>query len=347
MNNIIEILYTQNSRPDLWNDWQWQLKNSVISGTQLLSVFKTKDKDGDIKEVEKKYSTRITPYYLSLIAQEAEHDPVLMQCLPTSEELTENDKFKDDPFEEAENMSMPGVIHRYKDRLVLLVSDMCAMNCRHCTRKNILGNKIGLYADDELQKAFNYIKGEKDVREVLISGGDPFMLETARLDYILSSLSEIEHVEVMRIGTRVPVVLPMRIDDELCQMLARHRPLWINTQFNHPVELTEYAVKASDKLIRVGIPVSNQSVLLKGINDNIDVMRELCLKLQRNMIRPYYVFQCDPVAGAGHFEADISVGIEMEEELRRSVGGLALPRFVADMPNSKGKISLRMLGSKA
>ena len=344
MNSLIEALLPKSRDPELWGDWRWQLKHSITSINQFLSMF---DVHGDIviyyKAVIEKYPIRITPYYLSLIGADGyEKDPIIEQCLPAIEEIKKSCELAD-PFAEIEHMPVPGIIHRYKDRLVLLVSDVCAMNCRHCTRKNILGDNIALHSDAELQQAFDYIKGAKEVREVLISGGDPFMLETERLDYILSNVTSIDHVEVMRIGTRVPAVLPMRIDDELCRVLAKYRPLWINTQFNHPSELTEVAMQACDKMIRAGLPVSNQAVLLKGVNDDVDIMRELCIKLQSNMIRPYYVFQCDPVAGTEHFRTELSVGIEIEEELRQSIGGLALPRFVADLAGTDGKVPLHQV----
>lgn len=346
MKSLDKLLSQKSLSPGLWNDWRWQVKNSISSTKEFLSMFGV---EGSIaryyKEVIKQYPVRITPYYLSLISLgDPEQNPILGQCLPNIQEIkhTTGD-VKEDPFGEVQHMPVPGIIHRYKDRLVLLVTDQCAMNCRHCTRKNILGDAVALHSDEQLQKAFDYIKGEKNVREVLISGGDPLMLDTARLDYILSKVSLINHVEVMRIGTRIPVVMPMRIDEELCQMLARYRPLWINTQFNHPIELTAAAVSACDNLIRSGLPLSNQAVLLKGINDDMAVMRELCVKLQRNMIRPYYVFQCDPVVGTDHFRTELSVGIKMEEELMRSIGGLALPRFVADLPDTESKVPLSKL----
>ncbi len=346
MNSVNDILVTKSEAPELWENWHWQLENSIITAKQFLSIFGVSGRMATSYEaVLEKYPVRITPYYLSLVESDvAERHPVLSQCFPAVEEIKKSSNdVKDDPFGEIDHMPVAGIIHRYKDRLVLLVSDVCAMNCRHCTRKNILTDQIALYSDEELQKAFAYIKNRESVREVLVSGGDPFMLETTRLDYILSNLAGIDHVEVIRIGTRVPVVLPMRIDGELCRMLAKYRPLWINTQFNHPVELADDALRACDRMICAGLPVSNQAVLLKGINDDVNIMRELCLKLQRNMIRPYYVFQSDPVAGTEHFRTELSVGIEMEEELRRSIGGLALPRFVADLPDTAGKMPIRQI----
>ena len=345
MKKYDNILQVQHDYPALWHEWRWQLENSIHSVEQLLSllpvdIFRNL-KESVGKEVTDRYPMRITPYYLSVALRGNEcSDAVLKQCMPDIAEIEHAD-LPEDPFSETEHMPVPGIIHRYQDRLVLLVSDICAMNCRHCTRKNILGDNIALYDDIKLERAFAYIRQQSAVREVLVSGGDPLMLETARLDYILRGLQAIEHVEVIRIGTRIPVVLPMRIDDDLCDMLAKYRPLWLNTQFNHPAELTAEAISACDKLIRAGIPVSNQAVLLKGVNDSVDVMRRLCCSLQNNLIRPYYVFQCDPVRGVEHLRTDVAAGVEMEDRLRQSIGGLALPRFVADMPDTGGKVPLK------
>jgi lysine 2,3-aminomutase len=214
------------------------------------------------------------------------------------------------------------------------------MYCRHCTRKNTL-EEMTPGENIDFDAALEYIAEHPQVREVLISGGDPLLLNTERLDRLLGRIQAIEHIEVVRIGTRVPVVLPMRIDNELSAMLSSHKPLWINTQFNHPRELTKEALTACRRLTDAGIPVSNQSVLLKGINDDFETMRALCAKLQRNLIRPYYVFQCDPIIGISHFRTDIRNGVELEKKLRESIGGLALPRFVADHPGEKSKITLK------
>ncbi len=345
MKKYDNILQVQHDNPALWHEWRWQLENSIYSVEQLRSLLPVdicrNPKESVSRKVTDRYPMRITPYYLSVALQGNDRaDAVLKQCMPDIAEIKHTD-LPEDPFSETEHMPVPGIIHRYKDRLVLLVSDICAMNCRHCTRKNILGDSIALYDDIQLERAFAYIRQQPAVREVLVSGGDPLMLETSRLDYVLRGLQAIEHVDVIRIGTRIPVVLPMRIDDELCDMLAKYRPLWINTQFNHPAELTDEAITACDKLIRTGIPVSNQAVLMKGVNDNIDVMRKLCCSLQSNLIRPYYVFQCDPVRGVEYLMTDIALGMEMEEQLRQSIGGLALPRFVADMPGTAGKVPLK------
>jgi lysine 2,3-aminomutase len=248
-------------------------------------------------------------------------------------------EFSADPFREEPTAISKGIVHRFQDRVLLAATNNCAMYCRHCTRKNTLGEMCP-QENSGFETALQYIAEHPQVREVLISGGDPLLLNTEVLDRLLGRIHSIKHIEVVRIGTRVPVVLPMRVDSELSAMLAGHKPLWINTQFNHPRELTKEALTACRRLTDAGIPVSNQSVLLKGVNDDFETMHALCAKLQRNLIRPYYLFQCDPIAGIPHFRTDISAGVELEKRLRESIGGLALPRFVADLPGEKSKTAV-------
>jgi len=224
--------------------------------------------------------------------------------------------------------------------VVALVTDRCAVNCRHCTRKNTV-RKLGQDMNpDRMRGMIDYIRRTTAIREVIVSGGDPLVLETEVLDSLLGSLRSIRHVEVLRLGTRAPVVLPMRIDDELCAVLAAHRPLWVNTQFNHPAELTAESMAACEALIQRGIPVSNQCVLLKGVNDDFATMRDLCNDLQAHLVRPYYVFLCDPVRGTAHLRTEESVALQLKESLQRELGGLAMPRFVRDVPNAPCKAEL-------
>jgi len=298
-----------------------------------------------LERVMARYPFRATPYYLSLIDWEDPADPVRLQCLPDARELDWTagktpEGWGPDPFDEAHDMPAPGLVHRFPDRALILAATECAVNCRHCTRKNTLSAIGPGPGRERFEAALAYIAAHPGIREVIISGGDPLLLEDSVLDRLLGSLTAIGHVEVLRLGTRVPVVLPMRLDAELCDMLATHRPLWVNTQFNHPVEVTPDAVQACEMLLQCGIPVSNQCVLLRGVNDSAETMRKLCNALQRNMIRPYYVLQCDPVAGTEHFRTELSAGGDMAETLRRQVGGLSLPRFVADVPGEAGKVPL-------
>jgi len=330
-----------------WDSWRWQLNNSLQGYDDLLKLLLKTDQKKRYKNTDKltlqklvaRYRFRVTPYYLSLINWSDSNDPIRLQCIPDLRELDNQYEYSCDPFFEMQTAPNASFVHRYPDRVLLVATNNCAAYCRHCTRKNTLDNmpQTGTKAYDQ---ALLYIAEHPRVREVLISGGDPFLLDIAKLDKLLSRIHAIEHVEVVRIGTRVPVVLPMRVNDDLVDMLRQHKPLWINTQFNHPRELTKEAIKACRNLVDAGIPVSNQSVLLKNINDSIDVMRELCAKLQLNLIRPYYVFQCDPIVGISHFRTDISVGVELENALQESLGGLCLPRFVADVPGKKSKTPL-------
>lgn len=324
-----------------WNDWRWQLQNRLdgIHGLEkLVNLHGPVFELGAIAPVVATYRFLSVPYYLGLIDWSNAQDPIRLQCIPDPRELDVDPLGNDDPFRELSHGGVPGLVHRFPDRVLLAVTTVCAMACRHCTRKNTLALP-GMVLDDH-QSALAYIAAHTQVREVLLSGGDPLLLETENLDELLGALLAIPHVEVVRIGTRVPVVLPMRVDDALIEMLRRHRPLWLNTQFNHPRELTPAAVNACGRFVDAGIPVSNQTVLLKGVNDGLEVMRDLCCGLQRARIRPYYVFLCDPVGGISHFRVDRHVASALQEGLRTSVGGLCLPRFVEDVPGAKGKVMI-------
>jgi lysine 2,3-aminomutase len=333
------------TRKSDWQDWRWQLQQSQRGLEGLLQLLQEQGcsaKIEQLKPVVARYRFQATPYYLSLINWHDPADPIRLQCLPDPRELDNRDEFSTDPFSEIQTANAAGVVHRYPDRVLLPATTACAVYCRHCTRKNTLETSLAS-APSQFGLALEYIRQHPEIREVLISGGDPLLLEETLLDSLLRQLHAIEHIEVVRIGTRVPVVLPMRINARLAQTLRRHGPLWINTQFNHPRELTNEAVKACGILTDAGIPVSNQSVLLKGVNADFETMYELCAKLQRNRIRPYYVFLCDPIAGISHLRTTIETGRQLEERLWRSLGGLALPRFVADLPNQPGKIPLANL----
>ena len=324
-----------------WGDWREQIARSVVDPEELPG-----EDTGRLAAVCERYPFRATPYYLSLVDWEDPDDPVRLQCVPDCRELNwvageGVPGWGRDPFNEETLMPVPGLVHRFRDRALILACGECAVNCRHCTRKNTLSTMPLPAADERFGTMLEYISRKPEIREVIVSGGDPLLLDDVVLDRLLGALHAIEHVEVLRLGTRVPVVLPMRVDDRLCEMLAAHRPIWLNTQFNHPVEITDEAVRACDALVRRGIPVSNQCVLLRGVNDSVETMRDLCNFLQRNMIKPYYVLQCDPVCGTEHFRTDVSVGGDMAETLRRQVGGLSLPRFVADIPGESGKVPLR------
>jgi len=295
----------------------------------------------DCRAVIRSYPFLLTPCYARLIREPADRDPIALQCIPSAAEIAADDGGVPDPFGDRRAMPAPGVVHRFPDRVLLVATTRCAVRCRHCTRKNILSGLPSLEEPENLDGALAYIRSHHEIREVLVSGGDPLLLETAVVDRMLARLRRIPHVEVLRLGTRVPVVLPMRVDDELAAALAMHRPLWVNTHFNHPRELTREAVAACERFVARGIPVSNQAVLLRGVNDDPATMRRLCAALQRNSIRPYYVFQCDPVRGVGHFRVDPERAARIEQHLLATLGGLAVPRFVVDVPGKPAKMPLR------
>jgi lysine 2,3-aminomutase len=285
----------------------------------------------------------ITPYYLSLMQNDDESDPVFAQSVPSLREISFSNKMPEDPLEEDTHMPVPKLIHRYADRCLAIVTETCAVFCRHCNRKRFWLRPNHVSLKIRFQAMVRYIAASPQIREVIISGGDPLILDDDVLEKILSSLKAIPHIEVLRIGSRMPVVLPMRITKDLCRMLKRYRPLWFNTQFNHPVEITPEAARACNILQEAGIPVSNQSVLLKGINEFPEIMKDLLYGLQKISVRPYYLFHCDPARGCAHFRTDPKAGAVMMEQIRQQCSGLCLPQYVLDVPGSAGKIPLNVM----
>jgi len=323
-----------------WKKWQWQIANSIYSIDGLKhSLFFKKGLSNYINQVEKIYPLRITPYYLSLIDPGNPSDPIALQCLPDERELlsAEASDVSKDPLNESKHMVVPGLIHRYPDRVLLLAAHECAVRCRHCNRKRTWKRPEALTNGAQIDAVCNYLKKNPGVREVILSGGDPLMLPTERLDKLLSSIKKIPTIEVIRIGTRVPVTLPMRITQKLADLLKNYRPLWVNTHFNHPAEITPLAIEACEKLLCAGIPVSNQTVLLKGVNDDVEILKNLFTRLQSIMVRPYYLFHCDKVKGTDHFRTSIIKGIKIMEELWCTIGGLCMPKYVVDLPDGGGK----------
>ncbi|MCI5148627.1 MAG: lysine 2,3-aminomutase [Candidatus Electrothrix sp. MAN1_4] len=328
----------------IWNDWKWQVKHRIRSLQQLedfLDLDLGEEKKKNIQQTIEKFPLSITPYYLSLIDTENfENDPVFMQAVPSIRELDMSAEDMADPLHEDEDSPIPGITHRYPDRVLFLVSNVCAMYCRHCTRKRKVGDVDNIPSKKIIEQGLEYIRNTPVIRDVLLSGGDPFLLPDEYLDYILTELSKIKHVEVVRIGTRTPVVLPYRITDELVNMLKKHHPVWINTHFNHPRELTESARAAVAKLADAGIPLGNQSVLLSGVNDCPRIMRTLVHKLVANRIRPYYLYQCDLSEGLSHFRTPVGKGIEIIESLIGHTSGFSVPTYVIDAPGGGGKIPI-------
>lgn len=321
-----------------WRDWKWQFKNSLaLPAPGAVKINGAASKYTELPAVTKTYPFRVTPYYLALTDVSDPVDPLRRQCFPDWKEIRFSLGGVDDPLEERRDMPVPGLIHRYADRCLILATHACAVYCRHCNRKRLWQDKPSAAAPAQLEPMLAYIRQRKEIREVIVSGGDPLTLSDSALERMLAPLRIIPHVEVLRIGSRIPVVMPMRVTPALCKMLQKYRPLWFNTQFNHAREITPDAARACEMLLEAGIPVSNQSVLLRGVNDSHDVMRELLYGLQRISVRPYYLFQCDPVRGTDHFRVDVGHGIEIMEELRRNISGLCMPRYVVDLPGGKGK----------
>jgi lysine 2,3-aminomutase len=325
-----------------WRDWRWQTKHRIKTIDVLekvLDVILPEEKKIELQKTIDKFPMSITPYYLSLIdTDNLENDPVFRQSVPSIHELDISRADMTDPLYEDKDSPVPGITHRYPDRVLFLVSNVCAMYCRFCTRKRKVGDVDNIPTKKEIEAGIDYIRNTPAVRDVLLSGGDPFLLSTDYLDWILTELQKIEHVEIIRIGTRTPAVLPYRITDELVAMLKKHHPLWINTHFNHPREITASSREALAKLADAGIPLGNQSVLLSGVNDCPRIMRALVHKLVANRVRPYYLYQCDLSEGLSHFRTPVGKGIEIIESLIGHTTGFCVPTYVIDAPGGAGKI---------
>ena len=322
-----------------WDDWKWQIRNRVedLGELRRLINLSAAEEEG----VEKCLQTMrmaVTPYYLSLIDPDDPGDPIRKQCIPTSLELHFAKPDLLDPLHEEADSPVPNLTHRYPDRVLLLITDQCSMYCRHCTRRRFAGHTDAMTPIDVVERQMEYIQCHPEVRDVLISGGDPLTLSDDRIEHVLKKLREIEHVEIVRIGTRVPSTMPQRITPELCEMLKKYHPIWLNTHFNHPAEITEEAAAACSMLADAGIPLGNQSVLLAGVNDCVHVMKDLVQKLVRIRVRPYYIYQCDLSFGLEHFRTPVAKGIEIIEGLRGHTSGFCVPTFVVDAPGGGGKI---------
>ena len=322
-----------------WNDWKWQVRNRIETLEQLKQYVKlTPEEEEGVAKSLKTLRMAITPYYLSLINPDDPNDPVRKQAIPTAAELHQSAADLLDPLHEDEDSPVPGLTHRYPDRVLFLITDMCSMYCRHCTRRRFAGQHDCQSPSERIQAAIDYVARTPQVRDVLLSGGDALMVDDAMLESIIKRLRAIPHVEIIRIGSRTPVVCPQRITDNLCEMLKKYHPIWLNTHFNHPNEVTEESAAACARLANAGVPLGNQSVLLRGINDNVDIMKKLVHKLVMMRVRPYYIYQCDLSMGLEHFRTPVSKGIEIIEGLRGHTSGYAVPTFVVDAPGGGGKI---------
>jgi len=322
-----------------WNDWKWQIKNRITDVEQLRKVIKISDEEAvAIDKSLAKLRMAITPYYASLMDPDDPSCPVRMQAVPSTPETQIAGSDIHDPLHEDVDSPVQGFTHRYPDRGLLLVTDQCSMYCRHCTRRRHAGETDRAYTKEQIASCIEYVRSNPKVRDVLLSGGDPLTINEDMLEWILSELSSIDHVDFVRIGTRTPVVCPQRITEGLCNMLKKYHPVWLNTHFNHPKEITPESARACNMLADAGVPLGNQSVLLKGVNDCPLLFRELNQQLLKIRVRPYYIYQCDLSEGIEHFRTSIGKGIEIIEFLRGHTTGMAVPHFIVDAPGGGGKI---------
>jgi lysine 2,3-aminomutase len=322
-----------------WDDWRWQLRHRVTRAEPLKLILNLSPEEIEAIEASKgRMATAITPYFAKLMDRNDSNCPIRRQAIPTMAEfhLSPADLF--DPCAEDENSPVHGLVHRYPDRVLLLVTDKCAVYCRYCTRRRMVGSSENCISPQELDEAVAYIQATKKVRDVLISGGDPLLFEDDHLESILAKVRKVPHVEIIRIGTRVPVTLPQRITPSLTAMLKKYHPLWISIHFSHPKEITKETRRACAMLSEAGIPLGSQTVLLRGINDRPVVMKRLMHELLKIRVRPYYIYQCDLAMGTEHFRTPIAVGINIIEKLRGHTTGYAVPSFVIDAPGGGGKI---------
>ncbi len=321
-----------------WNDWRWQLSHRLNTVEEFEQVIHLTDSERKALSTQGLFRVDITPYFVSLIDPHDPHDPIRMQVVPREEEIVPFTGMMEDSLAEDRHSPVPGLVHRYPDRVLMLVTTQCASYCRYCTRSRIVGDPSATFSRAEFDAQIEYLKRTPQVRDVLLSGGDPLTLAPKLLEELLGRLREIPHIEILRIGTRVPVFMPMRVTDELCDVLQRFHPLWMNIHVNHPNEITAELAQACDKLTRAGIPLGNQSVLLAGVNDCVHIQRKLVQDLVRIRVRPYYLYQCDLVEGAGHFRTPVAKGIEIIEGLRGHTSGYAIPTYCIDAPGGGGKI---------
>ena len=321
-----------------WNDWKWQVRNRIETVEDLKKhVELTAEEEEGVRQCLGVLRMAITPYYLSLIDLNDPHDPIRRQAIPTACELHQSEADLLDPLHEDTDSPVKGLTHRYPDRVLLLVTDQCSMYCRHCTRRRFAGQTDQAVPVEQIDGCIEYVRNHPEVRDVLISGGDPLVMSDDRLEYIIAKIREIPHVEIVRIGSRTPVVMPQRITPELCAMLKKYHPVWLNTHFNHPKEVTEESKRACAMLADAGVPLGNQSVLLAGVNDCVFTMKKLVHELVKMRVRPYYIYQCDLSMGLEHFRTTVGKGIEIIEGLRGHTSGFCVPTFVVDAPGGGGK----------
>ncbi len=321
-----------------WDSWRWQLSNRLNSVEDFEKVIPLTESERKALSAPDLFRVDVTPYFVSLIDPDDPNDPVRKQIIPTAGEMVPFTAMMEDSLAEDRHSPVPGLVHRYPDRVLMLVTTQCATYCRYCTRSRIVGDPAQTFSRSEFEMQIEYLKNTPQVRDVLLSGGDPLVLAPKVLERILSALREIPHIEIVRIGSRVPVFMPQRVTDEFCEMLQKYHPLWLNIHVNSSNEITAELDEACDKLARAGIPLGNQAVLMRGINDNVHLQRKLVQDLVRIRVRPYYLYQCDLVEGAGHLRTPVGKGIEIMEGLRGHTSGFAVHQYMIDAPGGGGKI---------
>ncbi len=340
---ITETVYTrapfwQDVPDEKWMDWRWQMSNRLNTVSELEKVINLTESERKALSAKGLFRVDITPYFASLMDADDPDCPVRRQIIPTDKEMVPFESMMEDSLAEDKHSPVPGLVHRYPDRVLMLVTTQCASYCRYCTRSRIVGDPTQTFSRKEFDAQIEYIERTPQIRDVLLSGGDPMVLAPKLLDMILSRLRAIPHVEIIRIGSRVPVFLPMRVTQEFADMVGKYHPFWLNIHVNHPKEITPELAAACDRLTRAGVPLGNQSVLLAGVNDSVTIQRKLVHDLVKIRVRPYYLYQCDLVEGAGHLRTSVSKGIEIMEGLRGHTSGYAVPTYVVDAPGGGGKI---------
>jgi lysine 2,3-aminomutase len=336
-----QIAIYKDINPLDWEDWHWQIRNRICNKDALSQIIKlTPEEEKGIDKAKGRLSMAITPYWGTLLDPEDPNCPIRRQAVPVAQESAIAPHEMTDPCAEDRDSPAPHLVHRYPDRVLLLATDHCAMYCRHCTRRRLVGDheEKDVNSTNRFDAAIEYIKSNRKIRDVLISGGDPLTLEDEELESLLSRIRSISHVEFLRIGTRIPVTLPQRITENLVNMMKKYSPIWISIHFNHPKEITKRCKIACDMLSEAGIPLGSQTVLLKGINDRPYIMKKLVHELLQIRVRPYYIYQCDPVRGTQHFRTPVATGINIMEKLRGHTSGYAVPTYVIDGPGGGGKI---------
>ncbi|MDP2137724.1 MAG: KamA family radical SAM protein [Candidatus Didemnitutus sp.] len=322
-----------------WRDWTWQLKNRITTVAQIERLMTlTPDEKAGCLFASHKLALAITPHFFNLIDRNDPNCPIRRQVIPRSDESIVSEEERLDSLGEDEHSPVPGLVHRYPDRVLFLVTDRCASYCRYCTRSRLVSNAQDYNFHPEYEQALRYIEAHPEVRDVLLSGGDPLLLSDKKIDHLLGRLRAIKHVEFIRIGTRIPVFLPQRITPELCEVFKKHGPIWMSLHINHPREITAELREACERLSFAGVPLGNQSVLLRGVNDEVEVMKTLVHRLLQMRVRPYYLYQMDLITGGAHFKADVRKGLEIIEALRGHTTGYAVPQYVIDAPGGGGKV---------